>query len=353
MYIADFSPFLWQISENFGVRWYGFSYLLGFLFAYLIIRWLVVRQKAGMAAAQVSDFVTYGILGVLIGGRLGYCLFYSPDLFIKFKTDFPFWGVLAINEGGMSSHGGILGLCVACLIFAARTGISQLYLFDLVAVAGPVGIFFGRIANFVNGELVGRVAPANFPFSFKFPTDILQWPASHPEKLSSVTEAYVQTGGQAENWSQWLESMDQVPEARSSIYQGLESIVQHIQAGHKNVTGALAPFLESRYPSQLFAAAGEGLFLFLFLFMLWYKPRRPGTISALFLLLYGVIRIGYEMFREPDAHLGYLVFGMTQGQILSVFLVLSGIILLLLWGRRETLAISGWGRGHSVRIHRR
>ena len=106
--IHDFSPLALRIYYDFGIHWYGLSYLAGFLAAYLMIRWLAARQRSEFTASQIGDFITYTALGTLIGGRLGYCLFYAPDLFTKFKDESPYWGVLAVNEGGMASFGDML-----------------------------------------------------------------------------------------------------------------------------------------------------------------------------------------------------------------------------------------------------
>lgn len=163
--VHDLNPFLWQISGNFGLRWYGLSYMMGFICAFFIIGWLAKRQRAGLQPNMVGDFITYTAIGTLVGGRLGYCLFYAPDLFLKFKGDFPFWGVLAVNEGGMASHGGMIGIAIACILFSRKYAINMLYLFDLVTVGGPIGVFFGRIANFINGELVGRPSDPDFPLT--------------------------------------------------------------------------------------------------------------------------------------------------------------------------------------------
>lgn len=140
--VHDLDPFALRISGDFGIRWYGLSYMMGFIFAYLFISWLVQRQRAGMNSVLVGDLITYGAIGTLVGGRLGYVIFYSPDLFMKFKASFPYWGALAVNEGGMASHGGMIGIVIGTLLFARKYSINALYLLDLVAVSGPMGVFF-------------------------------------------------------------------------------------------------------------------------------------------------------------------------------------------------------------------
>lgn len=350
--VHSLSPFLLQFSENFGVRWYGLSYLIGFLLAYLIISWLAERQNAGLNRVLVGDFITSVAIGTLVGGRLGYCLFYAPELFVKFKSDFPFWGVLAVNEGGMASHGGIIGIIVASLIFARKYRLNSLYSLDLVAVAGPLGVFFGRIANFINGELVGRPAPENFAFGVRFPQDMWMWPASEPQKLEGLADAIEKAGMNRDSWLQWV-SQNSDPVSRQNIYEGITQLIHEIQKGNHAVSEAVSPLLVLRHPSQLYAAFGEGLFIFMVLFLLWRKPRKPGFIAASFIILYATVRIVTEMFRTPDAHIGFQWLGLTRGQWLSVVMLAVGLALALIWSRASSLAIGGWSRGQSIKLHRK
>jgi phosphatidylglycerol:prolipoprotein diacylglycerol transferase len=352
--VHDLSPFAWRFSESFGVRWYGLSYLLAFFFAFILLLWLSRRQRSGMTVTMISDFVAYAAIGVLVGGRLGYCVFYSPDLFVKFKAEFPYWGALALQDGGMSSHGGMLGLVLAVIFFAWRTGISRLYLFDLAALAGAMGIFFGRIANFVNGELVGRVASSFFPLAVKFPQDILYWPQYSYAKLSSLSSVIAQIPGlKVDEWKNLTSAPAMTGANQDKISQMLSQILDSIQEGNTAAKNAIAPLLEPRHPSQLYAAFGEGLFVFLFLFVLWYKPRRPGVIGAWFLVLYSTVRIIDEQFRLPDAQLGYQWLDLTRGQWLSIGSLMIGLWLLFFYQRSGALPVPGWGLGPNVRIHRR
>jgi phosphatidylglycerol:prolipoprotein diacylglycerol transferase len=297
-----------------------------------------------MPARLVSDFVTYCAIGILAGGRLGYVLFYSRDLIFKFKSEAPYWGVLAVNEGGMASHGGVIGALIAAGFFARKYKINSLHLFDLLAITGPIGIFFGRIANFINGELVGRPAPADFALGVKFPSDILLWPSQEPGKLHSLAETVEPLGISKEQWFDWVGKFRLDPASRDRIQETLYNIVDAIQNGQVAVKEAIAPHLIMRHPSQLYAAAGEGLLLFLILAAIWYRPRKPGIIGAWFVVIYSVIRISDEYFRMPDAHIGYELFDLTRGQWLSIAMFFIGIVLVLIWGRRSTLPISGWGK---------
>lgn len=352
--VHDLSPFLWRISGDFGVRWYGLSYMAGFICAYVLFQWLANRQKAGLTPEMIGDFVTYGAIGILVGGRLGYCLFYSPDLFIKFKSEIPFWGVLAVNEGGMASHGGMIGLALACFLFARKHGLNQNYLYDLVSIAGPVGIFFGRLANFTNGELVGRACDPSFPLAVKFPQDLFFWPSAEAGRLPELAAVVEQLpGGSREKYLEMVGKIRIDGSARDFVNNTIYQIVDAIQSGNTAVKEAVAPLLTARHPSQLYAAAGEGVFLFLFLFILWYKPRKPGVIGSTFICLYAIVRIVDEQFRTPDAHIGYQLFDLTRGQWLSVGMLAVGLGLLVMYSRREGLKISGWGKGQNVRLHRR
>lgn len=359
MYVHDLSPYVFRIVGNFGVQWYGLSYLMGFFIAYVVILWLVSRQRAGLTVNMVGDFVSYSVVGVLLGGRLGYCVFYAPDLFLKFKDSFPFWGVLALNEGGMSAHGGIIGLILAATLFAMKTGVNRLYLYDLVAITGPLGLLMGRIANFINGELVGRQCPNDFPFAVKFPQDILQWPAHDPSRLSDLSAVIEKMpsdllqGHTVSDWNSWLSQMTTDSAAYKSVIDTLYAIIHAIQDGRLEIRDTLAIVLTPRYPSQLLEALLEGALLFLIIFFYLRKPRKPGTAGALFVVLYSIFRIGAENFRMPDAHIGYQFLDLTRGQWLSVVMLIIGLVLMFLWSRQGGLTMSGWGRGQSVKLHRR
>jgi phosphatidylglycerol:prolipoprotein diacylglycerol transferase len=351
--VHDFDPFAFRISGDFGIRWYGLSYMMGFIFAYLLISWLVQRQRAGLHAQMVGDFITYGAIGTLVGGRLGYVLFYGPDLFTKFKSTFPYWGVLAVNEGGMASHGGIIGIGIACWLFARKYSVNTLYLFDLSVVGGSIGVFFGRVANFINGELVGRPCDPTFPLAVKFPQDIFSWPNAEAAKLPELAPVVEKIGVGREQWMELAQKfrMDEV--SREQLYDILNKVVVAIQDGNTAAKEAIAPLLTPRYPSQLFAAFGEGLLIFLVLFFLWRKPRKPGFISACFVLLYAIVRVVDEHFRMPDAHIGLQWLGLTRGQWLSVAMFAVGLVLMFVWTRASSLTIPGWKQGYSIKLSRK
>jgi phosphatidylglycerol:prolipoprotein diacylglycerol transferase len=150
------------------VHWYGIMYLISFITAYWFLYQRARHQNwASVDSEQVSDLIFYGALGIVLGGRLGYCLFYAPYLFVEFSDGFPWWGVLKITQGGMSFHGGFLGVLLAGLFFCHKYRIHWLDLMDFIAPSAPIGLFFGRIGNFINGELWGRVTTG--PWGVVFP----------------------------------------------------------------------------------------------------------------------------------------------------------------------------------------
>ena len=351
--VHDLDPFAWKIAGDFGVRWYGLSYMAGFICAYFFIKWLAQRQKVGLTEAMVGDLITYGAIGTLIGGRLGYVIFYGQDLLFKFKTTFPYWGVLAVNEGGMASHGGMIGIVVATFLFARKYSLNGLYLLDLLCVIGPVGVFFGRIANFINAEHVGRPCDPGFSLAVKFPQDIYSWPADGTEKLSQLSVVIEKLGISNESWRELIGKFSFDVSAREQVYSILSKIVNSIQDGNIAAKEAIAPLLTPRYPSQLFEALGEGLFLFVILFLFWKKPRKPGFITALFLLLYAVARIVGEHFRMPDAHIGFQWLGLTRGQWLSIGMVGFGLLVMLISVRSKSLQVPGWSQGRSIKLGRK
>ncbi len=318
-YLHRIDPFAIEFPDRFpitGIRWYGLSYILGFVIGYLLIRRVTKVGRSTLKPDKVGDLVFALVIGAVVGGRLGYVLLYRPDLLWQFADRFPFWGVLAINEGGMASHGGMIGAVIACLYYARRRGHSWPHLLDLSAFAAPLGLFFGRIANFVNGELIGRPVRlnVNLPWAVKFPQEMFEWNEPQLAKL---------------------------PPDLSDLG-SLDAIIAQVQRGNQAVIQAVEPLLTPRHPSQIYAALLEGLVVFLVLAILWTKPRRPGIVGGTFLLVYGLVRIFDEMFREPDAHIGYQWLGLTRGQWLSTLLVLTGIVLIVVFRRRNVEPMGGW-----------
>ncbi|NDC39160.1 MAG: prolipoprotein diacylglyceryl transferase [Proteobacteria bacterium] len=283
-YVHSLSPFLLRFTEHFGIRWYGISYLAGFLIGYWFILWLAKRRLTVVQPEQVSDFVFTVAVGTIVGGRLGYCLFYAPELFSSFSAAPPFWGVLAINQGGMASHGGILGVALACLWFARTRKLPLLPLLDLNTIGGALGIFFGRIANFVNSELIGRPAPAGFGWAVKFPKDILLWPSSEPHRLASLTPAVQNLGISEQRWNEIAATPMLHRETLNSI---LGTLVERVETGDLLVKGLLAPALTglivqktTSFAPALNTGAAIGIVAALLYLVLVREPITPRTTQA-------------------------------------------------------------------------
>ena len=254
----EFSPVVFSIGPL-AVRWYGFMYLLGFLSA-----WLLGRRRAARTGtftkAQFDDVLTWGIAGVIVGARLGYVLFYNPVYYFSHPLE-----IFEVWQGGMSFHGGFLGVILAQGLAGRRFGKKLFETMDFMAPLVPPGLFFGRLGNFINGELWGRVTDA--PWGMVFPG-----------------------------------------------------------------AGPLP-----RHPSQLYEAALEGVALFTILWIFSSKPRPTMAVSGAFALGYGLFRCFVELFRQPDAHLGYLAFGfVTMGMVLCLPVILTGILLLWLAYRKKS-----------------
>ena len=308
------------------------------------------RSRVLIPKESLSDFVFfYVVLGVILGGRLGYVFFYSPDLLIKFSSQFPFWGVLYVHQGGMSSHGGMIGVVVACLLYSYRHRLSCHHVFDLVVPGAALGFFFGRIANFINGELYGRPASEAW-WSVKFPREMMDWVLIQSyEKLQSLAPVVTKLGEvkrlqshmtfqvSEETWTKW------VLEGSSNVPFYIRFIIEEIQAKNAAIIEVIQPFLTPRYPSQLFQSFLEGFLVFVVLNLIWLKPRRPGIIAASFAFLYGIARILGEQYRMPDIDIGYEWLGLTRGQWLSVVLVLGSLVYFcVLLFQKNTERLGGW-----------
>ena len=327
-YLHRIDPIAISIWGNLAIRWYGLSYLLGFIVAYTLIRHLARRGCAQLEPPQVMDLVFVVAVGVLAGGRIGYALFYQPDLFIGFSAQVPFWELLAINKGGMASHGGLIGILLAALWYARRHGFSFLHVIDLATFAGGPGMFFGRIANFINGELFGRSCRPDFPLAVKFPQEMGDW---GPEPVLMLQDRLAPLAPP-------VPATDLVSWAIEQIQKGNRKVMEIVE---------LMPELKARHPSQLYQAVLEGLMLFVVLAIVWSRPRKPGVIFGLCCCTYGVARIVGELFREPDAHIGFHTIAgrsFTRGQLLSALMVVAGIVVLAVCTRRNVKRLGGWRR---------
>ena len=243
----------------FVVRWYALAYIAGLLIGWRYCLILADRPPRLVERRDIDDFLVWATLGVVLGGRIGYVLFYQPGYYLQHPVE-----ALYLWHGGMSFHGGALGVTLAILLFTRARGLAVLAFSDIIAEAIPIGLFCGRIANFINGELFGR--ETDVPWAMVFPN------------------------------------------------------------------GGPMP----RHPSQLYEAVCEGLLLFLLLLFAEHRGarRRPGIVTGLFLSGYAVARMSGELFRQPDAQLGFLVFGTTMGQLLSIPVLIAGLFLIW-WAMRR------------------
>ncbi|MGB0682631.1 MAG: prolipoprotein diacylglyceryl transferase [Magnetovibrionaceae bacterium] len=233
------------------IRWYALAYLAGLVLGWWLMRKTCLQEPETCKVSDVDDYLVWATIGVVLGGRIGYVLFYN----LPFYLDNP-GAILQVWKGGMAFHGGLLGVVLATWLFSRRREISFIRFCDLLAISAPIGLFFGRIANFVNAELWGRVT--DVPWGVVFPNG-----------------------------------------------------------------GPLA-----RHPSQLYEALLEGVALFVIMLVLrglpWVRAR-PGLLAGVFLIGYWAARSFVELFREPDAHIGFLVGGITMGQVLSLPMLLAGL----------------------------
>lgn len=359
-WVHNMSPFLWEITEGFGFRWYGLSYLAGFVCVYLLTLKMSELKIIALSPESIPDLITYGAIGTLVGGRLGYVLFYAPDLLTSFHASFPYWGLLEVHKGGMASHGGMVGIVVGCFLFARRYKYLASHVLDVVSLSGPLGVLFGRIANFINGELYGRECASDFKFAVKFPTEIFTWGAQDASKLKALGPAVEALGtftvngsekisATASLWSDWVTNFGF--EAQKNIEIFKDALVRATQsAGHTSelaqvreaVVAALGPALTPRYPSQLYEALLEGLFIFVILILVWRKPRKPGVITVVFGSCYVFGRILSEQFRLPDYNIGLQALGLTRGQWLSVGMFVLIFIYGVLVLRRRSERMGGW-----------
>lgn len=352
-WVHNMSPFLVQFTETIGIRWYGLAYLTGFVIAYFFTDLMSRRQTTPLTRDQVADFITYAAIGTLLGGRLGYAIFYSPELFVTFHSQVPYWGVLEVNKGGMASHGGMMGVILACIFFGRKAKIQATHLVDLCCFGGGIGVFFGRIANFINGELYGRECAATLWMAVKFPKEIYTWGLAEIDKLKGLSAAVEALGAittptgekisaTASDWLAWVNSMNAEAYHKIDLYR--EAIDLATQKHNQAVIAALAPVLTPRYPSQLIQAFVEGLAVVLILAWFWRKPRKPGVISAIFGVLYSIARIIGEQFRLPDYDIGYQALGLTRGQWLSIGLLCGALIYLWVVVKRDAKPMGGWNR---------
>lgn len=271
-YVVNFDPFLGPHWGNIGIRFYGLAYMLGFITAW----WLLIRYaRAGrsrVAVPKVADLMVAIVFGVLVGGRLGYFILYQPETLIHSPLE-----LFRVWDGGMASHGGFIGVTLALLWFARSEKLPFLHLGDIIASATPAGLFFGRIANFINGELWGKPS-------------LVPWAMIFPKSMSPETP------------------------------------VNHIMP---------------RHPSQLYEASLEGVVMFTYVQLRFWRSNivreHPGQLSGEFLIGYAIVRIISEIFREPDEGIS-LIFGLSRGTFYSTFMIVAGLLFIVYARSRKTPA---------------
>lgn len=272
--LPKFVPYL-NYHEEFGVRYYGLAYVLGFVGGAWLLSRYAKKGRSLVPSNEVFDLLFALMLGVFIGGRLGWFLLYHPEELFS-----PPWNLLMVWHGGMASHGGFMGVTIALAIFARRRRIPILHLGDLIVATAPLGLMLGRIANFINGELWGK--PSTVKWAVIFP--------------------------------------DSAP------------------------LGTPLAEIPPRHPSQLYEAFLEGAFLLAyFQWRLWKSDsirRRPGQLSGEFLILYAVVRMVGEIFREPDRDVDP-IWGLSRGTFYSIFLIVVGLV--IVFTRRPPLELPKTG----------
>jgi phosphatidylglycerol:prolipoprotein diacylglycerol transferase len=324
VYVHHLDPFAIRFTETFGIRWYGLAYVAGFVAAFLLIRWFVRIGASELKESQVGDFITLcAVVGTMVGGRLGYMLLYNFDELVSNPLSF-----FDILGGGMSSHGGMAGITIVAWFYARRTKTSWAGHGDNLVTVAPVGVFFGRLANFVNGELYGR--PTAGPIAMKFPdelTDLEPTPAGLAWKFPTAElRALAERAGEVA--PELLAKIDAaVAKALASghdAHYAVVALVQETSRGNAAFRALLGEILTPRHPSQLYEALVEGLLMFAIMLGMRLRWRNlyHGVLTGTFFLLYALGRIVVENFREPDSS---MVLGMTKGQFYSIFLALAGI----------------------------
>jgi phosphatidylglycerol:prolipoprotein diacylglycerol transferase len=264
------------------VRWYGLMYVIGFAAAWWLARRRAARADSTWQATEVDDLIFFAAIGVILGGRLGWILFYGGEQVMADPLT-----IIRIWEGGMSFHGGLIGVILAVLVFARQRRRRFADVLDFLAPLPGIGIFAGRIGNFINGELWGK--PTTVPWGFTVDPAPL-----YPVQAAEAT--------------------------RLCQRFGIDPCVLHVHA------------------SQLYEGLLEGLLLFVVLWLYTRKPRPRLAPSGLFLIVYGVCRFAVEFVRVPDENRGYLLFNwVTMGQILSLPMIVFGIILMA-WAYRSQQA---------------
>lgn len=262
------------------IRWYALSYILGFVLFIVLGRIRIKKGGTFFTNELLDDFLTWGVVGVILGGRLGYVCFYKPEYYFNAPSE-----IFKIWDGGMSFHGGFIGVLLAIALFAYKNKQSFWSVSDFIAPLIPLGLASGRIGNFINGELWGRVTSPDAWWAMGFPQ------ANHADQI--FVSDHIQ-------WLPFFTQYNMLP----------------------------------RHPSQIYQFLLEGICLFILLWWFSSKKHPLGQVSAFFLAGYGIFRFIAEFAREPDDYLGLLDFGLSMGQWLSMPMILIGIGLFIYFGKK-------------------
>jgi len=321
-YVHDWNPILLELGGPVAIRWYGLAYLISFMLGFLLLRHLARKDLWVLPDKDVSDFIALAaMLGVFLGGRLGYVLFYMiPDKGISYILNDPLT-IIRVWDGGMASHGGIFALVIFTFFYARKKGVSWTGLGDGLCVVAPVGLFCVRMANFINGELYGKVDQA-CKWAMRFPNTLVD--PSTPEFMNrdEAMRAVMNVAPLEPGQAYTIDYAKAALRAHPSLHESFEHI------------------LMPRHPSQLYEAILEGALLFAILWIM--RVRFPklghGILTGLFFIIYAIGRMTAEHYREPDSSMiGFL----TKGQFYSTFMIALGVAFLV-WGltkgKRNTTA---------------
>ena len=315
-YVHDLSPVIVEFTDTIKLRWYGLAYVAGFMVAYAILLRLSRRKLWVVSEDKVSDVVTYtAIFGVFIGGRLGYVLFYMiPEKGLGAVLSDPVQ-IVRVWDGGMSSHGGILGIAFFTLFYAWKNRVSWLGVGDGMAIVAPLGVFFGRIANFINGELYGTKTAPDAWYGVKFPAAL--WERGNMDDVEHAVY-------EASTVNPEVEQL--MIDSGGTIQYDLFHRVVEISREDPAVLEALGNHIAPRHASQLYEGFLEGALIFMVLYFIRvrFSKLAHGVISGLFFIIYAIFRILVETVREPDIG-AEKVLGLSKGQFYSTFMILIGV----------------------------
>lgn len=335
VYVHDMDPVIWEITEKIKLRWYGLSYVMGFAAAYFILLRLARRDLWMVPEKKVGDLVTFtAIFGVFLGGRIGYVLFYMiPRDGIEPILENPAT-IIAVWDGGMASHGGILGIMAVTLVFARKNGWSWPAVGDGFSIVAPLGVFFGRLANFINGELYGTLTDSNKWWAVKFPSSLYE-PGFSDARQKALEQAAV---ADFEKAGKLLGPYGNQFGEYELPRQVFEQKLMPIARDNPEVLKAIADHTPARHPSQLYEGILEGLVIFgvLYAMRVLCPKLWNGVITAVFFIFYAVFRILVEGVRQPDAE---KILGMTKGQFYSTFMIVIGsAFLVYAWRTKKSVS---------------